>query len=159
MQRGEPISGPPTHEYLQLRPLCHFSSVCVGKGSDDYHNKINQDPNSEATKRKYLKDRSADFPGILHAKSMIVKSLEGDYAIIGSANWTVSSKANLEVGTLLRLRSAGLSQCLAQVEILRNHVEKFEAPDQERIEATRREWVRRAAERKLSRSLSRSSTR
>ena len=102
---------------------------------------------------------SADFQGILHSKSMIVKSPDGDYAIMGSANWTVSSKANLETSLLVRLRAPGLSQCLAQVAILRDHSAVFEAPDAEQADAARREKIRRAAERRLSRSLSRTSTR
>ena len=44
--------------------------------------------------------------GLLHAKVLKV----GDYLLVGSTNWTASSKANHEAGVLIEFNKEGLAE-------------------------------------------------
>ena len=69
--------------------------VCIGTRIGDEYNKVfgisPQNPNK---------------PGPLHAKFL----LAGNYFLVGSANWTVSSKAAQECDSFMRLNKAGRTQ-------------------------------------------------
>ena len=53
--------------------------------------------------------------GIAHAKVAIATVAEGSFAVVGSANWTTSSRANLETGVLIQLSETGASELWAMI--------------------------------------------
>ena len=55
----------------------------------------------EADGRKSIGGR-----GLLHAKGLLIE----DFLLLGSTNWTTSSKANHELSTLMELSRAGHAQ-------------------------------------------------
>ena len=50
--------------------------------------------------------RSIGGRGLLHAKGLLID----DFLLLGSTNWTTSSKANHEISTLLELNREGHAQ-------------------------------------------------
>ena len=59
-----------------------------------------------------LVNRTVSGQGIQHAKSALV----GDELIVGSCNWTTSSRSNYELGVLIRLRESSVAQVKAVFE-------------------------------------------
>jgi phosphatidylserine/phosphatidylglycerophosphate/cardiolipin synthase-like enzyme len=53
--------------------------------------------------------------GIAHAKVAIATVPEGSFAVVGSTNWTTSSRANLETGVLIELSETGASELWAMI--------------------------------------------
>ena len=51
-------------------------------------------------------ERKAGGRGLLHAKTLLV----GRHALVGSTNWTTSSKGNVEVSVLMALKKQGLTR-------------------------------------------------
>jgi phosphatidylserine/phosphatidylglycerophosphate/cardiolipin synthase-like enzyme len=53
--------------------------------------------------------------GIAHAKLLVVELQDSKFAIIGSTNWTTSSRANLEAGLLVQLTDFGFGEIWAMI--------------------------------------------
>ena len=52
------------------------------------------------------------FKGIQHAKGLLVYRQEEAFAILGSCNWTTASRANSELGVILRAKAEGAGELL-----------------------------------------------
>ena len=61
--------------------------------------------------------------GILHMKVLAV----GPYAIIGSTNWTTSSKCNHEMSSVLKLTEDGSMELDRRIAALKEQSERFDA--------------------------------
>ena len=57
-------------------------------------------------------NRAVSGTGLLHAKCL----LADDMLVVGSANWTTSSRGNVEVGVLFRLYSSATQQVQEALE-------------------------------------------
>ena len=57
-------------------------------------------------------NRVVSGTGVLHAKCL----LADDMLVVGSANWTTSSRGNMEVGALLRLYPSSTQSVMETLE-------------------------------------------
>ena len=87
-------------------------------------------------------DRKAGGRGLLHAKTLLV----GRHALVGSTNWTTSSKGNIEMSILMALKKPGL----ARYRTMLSHLDSIA---QDLTEELIEEAGRRKEERSSSRSV------
>jgi len=71
--------------------------------------------------------------GIQHSKTLLVD----DKAIIGSANWTNSSRSNDEVSMLVWLGPDGLMKYDSRIDIMKDKGKFFDVDEQDRAEGVR----------------------
>ena len=86
--------------------------------------------------------RSVSGTGLLHAKCL----LADDMLVVGSANWTTSSRGNVEVGALLRLYPSSTQSVKETLENRLVGAETLEAAQETSVHRRGRSSSRRRAD-------------